>query len=103
MAEEDLVYDKTMDGESLIKEVLEDRGSIIDNNGKSYWWDTIDSSKRYQVRKYEYCRAFQYPVYSYKIKELQEEIEIISNNCPYWNECSYPCKNCPVCKKMFNL
>lgn len=32
----------------------------------------------------------------------QEEKEIIPNNCPLWNECSYPCKNCPTFKKMFN-
>lgn len=38
-----------------------------------------------------------------KLTQGQEEIEIIANNCPYWNECSYPCKNCPTFKKMFKL
>lgn len=31
----------------------------------------------------------------------QEEREIIANNCPHWNECTEPCKNCPTFKKMF--
>lgn len=31
----------------------------------------------------------------------QEEREIIANNCPHWNECAYPCENCPTFKKMF--
>ena len=45
--------------------------SIKDEDGKSYWWNTIDKSKKYQVRKYEYDRALQdYSVISYKIKEI---------------------------------
>ena len=31
----------------------------------------------------------------------QEEREIIANNCPHWNECPFPCENCPTFKKMF--
>lgn len=27
--------------------------------------------------------------------------EKIANNCPHWNEYTYPCKNCPTFKKMF--
>ena len=69
----DLLFNKPMDGESLVKDILNTDGvsSIMDNNGKSYWWDTIDKTKKYQVRKYEYDRALQdYSVISYKIKEL---------------------------------
>lgn len=68
---EDLLFDKILDGESLVKEVLKSHGYISDENGKEYWWDTIDKTKKYQVRKYEYDRALQdYSVISYKIKEL---------------------------------
>ena len=69
----DLLFDKIMDGESLVKDILNTDGvsSIMDNNGKSYWWNTIDETKKYQVRKYEYDRALQdYSVISYRIKEL---------------------------------
>lgn len=68
---EDLIYDKILDGEDLVKEVMENHGSITDENGKSYWWDTIDKTKKYRVKKYEYERALQdYTVISYKIKEI---------------------------------
>ena len=70
---EELLFDKIMDGESLVKDILRTDGvsSITDNNGKSYWWNTIDKTKKYQVRKYEYERALQdYSTISYKIKEL---------------------------------
>lgn len=68
---EDLIYDKILDGEDLVKEVVEHHGSITDENGKSYWWNTIDKTKKYRVKKYEYDRALQdYTVISYKIKEL---------------------------------
>ena len=70
---EELLFDDVMDGESLVKDILNTDGvsSITDNNGKSYWWNTIDKTKNYQVRKYKYDRALQdYSVISYKIKEL---------------------------------
>ena len=69
----DLLFDKIMDGELLVKDILNTDGvsSIMDNNGKSYWWNTIDETKKYQVRKYEYDRALQdYSVISYRINEL---------------------------------
>lgn len=67
----ELIYNKILDGESLAKEVLKEHGSVIDDKGNSYWWNTIDKSKKYQVRKYEYDRALQdYPVITYKIKEI---------------------------------
>ena len=69
----ELLFDNIMDGESLVKDILRTDGvsSITDNNGKSYWWDTIDKTKKYRVRKYEYDRALQdYSVISYKIKEI---------------------------------
>ena len=70
---EELLFDNIMDSESLVKDILNTDGvsSITDNNGKSYWWDTIDKTKKYRVRKYEYDRALQdYSVISYKIKEI---------------------------------
>lgn len=68
---EEMIFDKVLDGESLVKEVLEEHGSITDDKGNSYWWNTIDRAKTYRVRKYKYERALQdYPVISYKIKEL---------------------------------
>ena len=69
----ELLFDNIMDGESLVKDILRTDGvsSITDNNGKSYWWNTIDKAKKYRVKKYEYDRALQnYSVISYKIKEL---------------------------------
>ena len=70
----ELLFDKTLDGESLVKDILntKDVSSIRDEKGKSYWWNTIDKTKTYQVSKYEYERALQdYSVISYKIKEIQ--------------------------------
>ena len=70
---EELLFDKTLDGESLVKDILntENVSSIRDENGKAYWWNTIDKTKTYQVKKYEYDRALQYyPVISYEINEL---------------------------------
>jgi hypothetical protein len=70
---EELLFDNVMDGESLVKDILNTDGvsSITDDNGKSYWWNTIDKTRNYQVRKYKYDRALQdYSVISYKIKEL---------------------------------
>ena len=70
-AMEELIFDKILDGESLVKEVLKEHGSITDDKGNSYWWNTIDKSKKYQVKKYAYNRALQdYSVISYRIKEL---------------------------------
>lgn len=67
----ELIYDKILDGEELAKEVLKSHGHISDENGEEYWWNTIDKSKKYQVKKYEYNRALQdYPVITYKIKEI---------------------------------
>lgn len=67
------LFNGTLNGEVLIKDILntDNVSSIIDENGKSYWYDTIDKTKKYRVKKYEYDRALQdYPVISYKIKEI---------------------------------
>lgn len=67
------LFDGTLDGKVLIKDILntDNVSSIIDENGKPYWHDTIDKAKKYRVKKYEYDRALQdYPVISYKIKEI---------------------------------
>ena len=47
---EELLFDNIMDGESLVKDILNTDGvsSITDNNGKSYWWNTIDKTKKYR-------------------------------------------------------
>lgn len=68
----ELLYDKILDGKTLSEEIFKSGGSAIDENGKSYWWDTIDKTKNYQVKKYEYTRLL-HPdsVISYRIKELQ--------------------------------
>ena len=73
---EDLLFDKALDGEALVKDILNTDGwwvsYIIDYEGKSYWWNTIDRTKKYQVKKYKYKRSSQfYPVISYKIKEIK--------------------------------
>lgn len=71
MEESELIYNKVLDGESLVKEVLKEHGSVTDDKGKSYWWNTIDRTKKYQVKKCEYDRALQdFPVITYKIKEI---------------------------------
>lgn len=67
------LFNRILDGESLVKDILDTDGvsSITDENGKSYWWNTIDRTKTYRVRKYEYDRALQdYSVISYEIKEI---------------------------------
>lgn len=69
----EVLFNKTLDGEALVKDILNTDGvsSIRDDKGKSYWWNTIDKTKKYQVRKYEYDRALQYySVISYEIKEI---------------------------------
>ena len=71
---EKLLFSKTLDGESLVKDILNTDGvsSITDYNGKRYWWNTIDKSKNYQIKKYKYDRALQdYSVISYKIKVIK--------------------------------
>lgn len=69
---EELVFDKMMDGSSLVKDILEtDVGSIRDEKGNIYYWDTIDTSKNYQVRKYAYYRALQpYSINNYEIQVI---------------------------------
>ena len=70
---EELLFNKVLGGEELVKDILntDNVSSIRDQTGKSYWWDTIDKKKKYQVEKYEYERALQYyPIISYIIKEV---------------------------------
>ena len=69
---EELLFRGILDGESLVRDILntDSVSSIRDDHGKSYWWNTIDKTKKYQVEKYEYDRALQdYPAIYYKIKE----------------------------------
>ena len=70
---EELLFSKTLDGESLVNDILNTDGvsSIIGENGKRYWWNTINKSKKYEVKKYKYDRALQnHSVISYEIKEV---------------------------------
>jgi hypothetical protein len=70
---EELIFDKMMDGVSLVKDILETHliGSIRDDKGNIYLWYTIDKTKNYQVRKYEYYRALQpYSVTNYEIQVI---------------------------------
>lgn len=72
---EELLFDNVMDGESLVNDILRTDGvsSITDDNGKSYWWNTIDKTRNYRVKKYKYDRALQdYSVISYKIKVINQ-------------------------------
>lgn len=70
---EELLFEGILDGESLVRDILNTGSvsSIRDNHGKCYWWNTIDKTKKYQVRKYEYDRALQdYSYVYYQIKEV---------------------------------
>ena len=74
---EDLLFNKVLGGEELIKDILntDNVSSIRDQTGKSYWWDTIDKKKKYQVEKYEYERALQnYPIISYINLDYMQEL-----------------------------
>ena len=50
---EDLLFNKVLVGEELVKDILNtDNVSYIrDNVGNSYWWNTINKKKKYQVEK----------------------------------------------------
>ena len=70
---EELLFNKVLYGEELVKDILttDNVSYIRDQVGNSYWWNTIDKKKKYQVEKYEYERALQdYPVIFYIIKEV---------------------------------
>lgn len=70
---EELLFEGILDGESLVRDILntDSVSSIKDDHGKYYWWNTIDKTKKYQVRKYEYDRALQdYSYVYYQIKEI---------------------------------
>ena len=69
---EELIFDKMMDGVSLVNDILgTDVGSIRDDKGNIYFWDTIDKTKNYQVRKYAYYMALHpYSVTNYKIQVI---------------------------------
>lgn len=70
---EELLFEGILDGESLVRDILNTGSvsSIVDDHGKSYWWNTIDKTKKYQVKKYEYDRALQdYSYVYYQIKEV---------------------------------
>ena len=69
----ELLFEGILDGEFLVRDILntDSVSSIVDDHGKSYWWNTIDTTKKYQVKKYEYDRALQdYAYVYYQIKEV---------------------------------
>lgn len=75
--EEDLIYKKDIDGETLVNDILKTRksgkhiGSIVGDGGKSYWEDTIDKTKNYFVIKWEHHRLFHPCSYTYyRISEI---------------------------------
>lgn len=73
--EDDLLWERDMDGESLVKDVLNHNGHSIDivddETHKIYFWNTIDRSKKYHVRVIEYFRlAWDYSKLTYHIKEI---------------------------------
>ena len=70
---EELLFEGILDGESLVRDILntDSVSSIVDVHGISYWWNSIDKTKKYQVKKYEYDRALQdYAYVYYQIKEI---------------------------------
>lgn len=71
--EADLIFEKTMSGVSLVKDIIDEDhvSSITDDKGNRYWDNTIDQTKNYLVKKYEYYRNFQPCSWIiYKIKEV---------------------------------
>lgn len=71
--EDDVIYRKELSGEELVKDIINTShvGSIRDEKGNSFYWDTIDKTKRYFVIKWEYYRNFQPCSWTYyKIREL---------------------------------
>lgn len=74
--EDDLLYERDMDGKSLVKDILSNTGYSVDivndETHKFYYWDTIDKSKKYHVRVTEYSRlAWDYSKLTYHIKEIK--------------------------------
>lgn len=45
---EELLFEGILDGESLVRDILNTGtvSSIVDDHGKSYWWNTIDKTKK---------------------------------------------------------
>lgn len=74
--EDDLLWERDMDGESLVKDILNSSGHPIDiiddETHKKYYWNTIDRSKKYHVRVTEYFGlAWDYSKLNYYIKEIK--------------------------------
>lgn len=74
---EDIVYNKIMTGEQLIKDILQvessgaNIGSVIDDAGKSRFPSNIDKNRKYEVCKTETVYGFSSNSYfHYKIKEI---------------------------------
>ena len=74
--EDDLLWERDMDGESLVKDIF-NRGShsidiVDDETHDCYYWNTIDKSKKYHVRVTEYSRlAWDWSKLTYHIKEIK--------------------------------
>lgn len=75
--EDDLLWERDMDGESLVKRFLYDSDSgysiyiIDDNTHERFYWGHIDKSKKYHVRVIEVNRfGWDYTKLVYYIKEI---------------------------------
>lgn len=61
---EDLLFNKVLGGEELVKDILntDNVSSIRDQTGKSYWWNTIDKKKNIKLKNMnmrEHCNIIQ--------------------------------------------
>ena len=76
--EDDLLWERDIDGESLVKDILYNGNSgysiliIDDNTHERYYWGNVDKSKKYHARVIEYNRfAWDYTKLIYHIKEIE--------------------------------
>lgn len=77
MADEgNFLWERDMDGESLVKDIFNNGRDFVDivndETHEMYYWNTIDRSKKYHVRVIEYFRlAWDYSKLTYHIKEIK--------------------------------
>lgn len=74
--EDDLLYERDMDGETLVKDILSHNGHSVgiidDETHEIYYWNTINRTKKYHVRVTEYFRlAWDWSKLTYHIKEIK--------------------------------
>lgn len=74
--EDDLLWERDIDGESLVKDVLNNGRDCVDivndETHENYYWNTIDRSKKYHARVTEYSSfSWDYSKITYHIKEIK--------------------------------